>query len=320
LPADLPFLHCRIPSKIKDIKKMLVADLKSELKARGASVLGKKADLVERLLEIIEKEKSSSAASRSTITPQSGFGGALQKLDMALSEKNFQLFEETMKEMETAIRSNSGLFLTAEQKNFVFSKLRVWREMDGIPSESIATVLKSAGYLGLSLLTGDQTTRILANSIIDKYLKQDSKSTRSIAIFSTALNKVGAKWKRIEPQTQDRILILLEMLIEAEDLDQRSFSESLMGWTLFGIKWGSIPITVREKYIAHVNKIKTTLDVSACHVLVRSFSKLLSDNNIGRPKEEEDIHVLISEISLEGLKLIAAGSLSTPDSAGVANV
>jgi hypothetical protein len=51
------FSTAEIPSKIKDVKKMLVADLKSGLMTRGASVQGKKADLVERLLAIIEYEK-----------------------------------------------------------------------------------------------------------------------------------------------------------------------------------------------------------------------------------------------------------------------
>jgi hypothetical protein len=224
------FSTAEIPSKIKDVKKMLVADLKSELKTRGASVQGKKVDLVERLLAIIEKENAGSVHTGPGTTLQTEFAEALQKMDMALNEKDFQLFVEIMKEMETVIRSKSGPFLSAEQKAFVFDKLAVWSEVDGIPSESIATVLKSAGYLGFSLITGNQDTHLLVNSIIEKYLKTENKSSRSIAIFFTALNKVEAKWKMINSLTQGRILILLEMLIEADDLDQRIFSES-MGWT-----------------------------------------------------------------------------------------
>jgi hypothetical protein len=111
----------------------------------------------------------------------------------------------------------------------------------------------------------------------------------------------------------------LEMLIEADDLDQRIFSES-MGWTTLGIKWAVIPKNVREKYLAHVNKIRGSLDVVTCHFLVRSFSFVLSDNIIHNPTEREDINLIISELSLEGLKLIATESISTTGSAGVANV
>jgi hypothetical protein len=44
---------------IEDANKMLVADLKNELKQRGASTNGKKAELLERLVELLEKEKTS---------------------------------------------------------------------------------------------------------------------------------------------------------------------------------------------------------------------------------------------------------------------
>jgi hypothetical protein len=43
----------------EDANKMLVADLKNELKQRGASTNGKKAELLERLVELLEKEKTS---------------------------------------------------------------------------------------------------------------------------------------------------------------------------------------------------------------------------------------------------------------------
>jgi hypothetical protein len=294
-----------------DVKKMLVADLKIELKTRGASMQGKKGDLVERLLKIIENEKSSHVASQTTITPQSGFREVLQKLDLVLSQKNFHLFEETMKEMETAIRSMAGIFLSAEQKEFVFDKLRVWSEMDGIPSESIASVLKSAGYLGLSLQSGDQKSEILANSIIEKYLKAENKSTRSIAIFLTALNKIGAKWKELNPQTQDQINVLLTNLSEAENLDPRSVAESLMGIAKLGKKWETFPTDVRERYLSRVHEMKPILDAASCHVLIRAFTSLIGGKRHQTQKDQEDLTTAISQLSWEGLKLIfsaASGS------------
>jgi hypothetical protein len=294
------------------VKKMLVADLKIELKTRSASMQGKKGDLVERLLKIIEKEKSSSVVGGSTITPETGSEELLQKLDLALSEKNFQLFEETMKEMETAIRSKTGIFLTAEQKEFVFDKLRVWSEMDGIPSESIATVLKSAGYLGFSLEFGDKKSEILVKSIIEKYLKAENKSTRSIAIFFTALNKVEAMWKKMESHIQDRIIILLEMLSDAKDLDARSYSEALMGLVRLRIKWRSLSEEARKKYLSRLNEMKPTLDILSGNVLVKAFTYLASAGKI-HPNEYEEINRIIAELSLEGLKLMSSSSSQATD-------
>jgi hypothetical protein len=285
----------------EDVKEMLEEDLKTELERRGVSMEGNKMELLQRLTEILEKEKSGSENSQPAV-PQTRFVEDLQNLDTSLSEKNFQLFEEIMKEMETAIRSNSELFLTAEQKNFLSDKLRIWSEVDGIPSESIASVLKSAGYFGLSVRSGDQNTQELVNSIIDKYLKQDSKSTRSIAIFFTALNKVDARATEMKPEIEDQCLVLIGKLIEANDLDLRSYCESLAGLAILGMNWRRIPITSRLKCLTRLEEMKPRMDITACYILVKSLSRLT-----------QRMDSIISGLAIEGLQLIADSSSSGND-------
>jgi hypothetical protein len=155
----------------EDTKKMLVVDLKEELKKRGASQQGKKAELLQRLNELLEKENCSPAGGgkpssfnqdvgkrvpkiqfqteerrdiknsteshhvssainqtgndRSVFPSDAHFNDAFQKLDLALIQNEPFLFEESMKRMESAIRSNRELRFSSKEKNLLASKLRV---------------------------------------------------------------------------------------------------------------------------------------------------------------------------------------------------
>jgi hypothetical protein len=236
----------------EDTKKMLVADLKEELKKRGASQQGKKAELLQRLNEILEKENCSPSTGKtsgmssfnhdvdkrvpivqfqteerrniknSTVSRQissainqtgndrsvnpseADFNAEFQKLDLALIQSDPFLFEESMKRMESKIRSNPKLRLSSEEKNVLASKLQAWTEMDSVNSESIACVLTSVGYLGLSIRPTDEN-RGVAERIIDKYLQAEIVSPSSITSFIWGLYKVGLEWYMIPPKTKSEI-------------------------------------------------------------------------------------------------------------------
>jgi hypothetical protein len=169
------------------------------------------------------------------------FVDELQKLDLALKEKNYLAFEQTMKEMQTKIRSSSSVggevVLSIEEMGSITTKLRAWNEMAVVSSESIASVLTSAGYLGLSLSSMDQNREVI-EGIIEKYMREENKSTHSMASFFSALNKVGMKWTEIKQERKDQILVLVNNLIQADDLDVRSYLAPLMG---LAVEWTILP-------------------------------------------------------------------------------
>jgi hypothetical protein len=310
----------------EDTKKMLVVDLKNELKKRGVVTTGKKAELLERLTELLEKEKQNrteeltvrssnelptegqqdlntaqqveSDIKEFSSTAEADFTDEFQKLDLAVKEKNFLLFEETMKGMETAIRSKRA-YLTTERKDSVAANLCAWIEMDGIPSESIASVLKSAGYLGLSV-----KNREVVEEMIEKYMKEESKSTRSIAIFFTALKKVGMKWSDIKPEREKQILKLVNTFIHAEDLDARSYSEMTFGLVSLAVNRGKFSEELQSKYVQRAEELKPLMDFPALDILVKALPYFLSPKlDVKRSRELERI---IFDLSLEGLKQIVS--------------
>jgi hypothetical protein len=327
------FSTAEIPTVIltaEDTKKMLVVDLKNELKKRGVSTTGKKAELLERLTELLEKEKQNrteeltvrnekdlptegpqdlntaqqveSDIKEFSSTSEAHFTDELQKLDLAVKEMNHLLFEETMKRMETEIRSKRG-YLSAEMKDSVAANLCAWNAMDGIPSESIASVLKSAGYIGLSV-----KNREVVEEIIEKYLKAKSKSTRSIAIFFTALNKVGMKWSDIKSEREKQILKLVNILIHAEDLDVRSYCELSFGLIPLGLNWVKFSAQLKRRYLERAEELKPIMQIGSLDILVKAFSYFLSPKV--RVKRSRELERIIFDLSLEGLKQIVSQEVS----------
>jgi hypothetical protein len=323
------FSTAEIPTVIltvEDTKKMLVVDLKNELKMRGASTTGKKAELLERLTELMEKEKPNrteelpirsnnelptetqhdlntihqvGSDTKEFSSTDIHFSDDLQKLEQAVKEKNYLLFEETMKRMETAIRSKQGFALSTEVKDSVAANLRGWNEMHGVPSESMASVLKSAGYLGLSV-----RNREVVEEIIVKYLKEESKSTRSIAIFFTALNRVGVRLSDTKPERKEHFLKLVTTLIHAEDLDIRSYCELSFGLATLRIYWGTFSEELRRKYLERAEEMKPKMDITSLDILVKAFISFTSQ------KLEEssfrELAKIIFDLSLEGLKRVVS--------------
>jgi hypothetical protein len=141
------------PQKFLVTDETRLVDLKTELKKRGASVQGKKADLRQRLKEILEKESDTLGSAQqkgiqavnSRTTPEqmissithSQLADDFQNLELALNEKNPLFFEETMKILATSVKSNSKLTLASEEKNFIVSKLRSWAKLEAVSADSI---------------------------------------------------------------------------------------------------------------------------------------------------------------------------------------
>jgi hypothetical protein len=302
-------------------KKMLVVDLKNELKKRGVSTTGKKAELLERLNELLPKEISTVVQKfhplpekdhhltdkrESTTTTSARFASDIEKLDLAFKEKNCLSFEETMKAVETSIRSNPGLTVPPEEKDAIATKLRVWSGMEAVPSESIASVLKSAGYLELQYQHPE-----LVEEIINKFLREENKSSSSVAIFLTALNKVGVKWVEMKPERKDHVHKLVNSLLQAEDLDVRSYVESLMGLAKLGLRWESLPREVRRKYVDRANAMKSVMDISSFDILVKALVSITFKSNLEQ-SGVQDVKSLICGLSLEGLKQTLSSNPKTP--------
>jgi hypothetical protein len=263
----------------EDTKKMLVADLKEELKKRGASQQGKKADLLQRLNEILEKENCSPTAGKtsgmssfnhdvdkrvprvqfqteerrsikgSTVSRQVSstinqtgndrsvddrFNNEFQKLDLALIQSDPFLFEESMKRMEFKMRSNPKLRLSSEEKNVLASKLQAWTEMDSVACESIAYVLTSVGYLGLSRRHMSENKKVVER-IIDKYLKEGIKSPSSTASFLWGLYKVGLEWHLIPRETKSKIETAIVQSIKHMNVEE--FPSLLNTCNFLKYKW-----------------------------------------------------------------------------------
>jgi predicted transcriptional regulator len=213
----------------EDTKKMLVADLKEELKKRGGSQQGKKADLLQRLNELLEKENcfgvsrqisstiNQIGSDRPVFTADFHFKDEFQKLDLALSEKDPFLFEESIKRMESKIRSTQRL--SSKEKNLLASKLQTWTKMDSVDSESVARVLMAVGNLGLTTQPSDEN-RGVVEGIIDKYLKAEIKSTSSITNFLQGLYKVGLFWTRIPRETKSEIETAIVQVSEHMNVEE----------------------------------------------------------------------------------------------------
>jgi hypothetical protein len=318
--------HRTILLTAEDAKKMLVVDLKNELKLRGVSTTGKKTELLERLTELLEKEKQDptkdltlrSDSEQQTerqrdlgnkrvendvqefpSTAEAQFSEEFQKLDLAVKQKNYLLFEETMKGMETAIRSKQQFTLSTEKEDSVAANLRAWNAMDGIPSESIASVLKSAGYIGLSV-----KNREVVEEIIEKYLKAKSKSTRSIVIFFTALNKVGMKWSDIKSEREKQILKLVNTLIRAEDLDVRSYCEMTVGLVSLGLYWDIL--SKELKRVGRAEELKPMMDIDSLDILVKAFRNFIPGKEKNNKMIPLDRSEIIFNLSLEGLKRVVS--------------
>jgi hypothetical protein len=165
--------------------------------------------------------KVSSTANQAISLAEFQLEDEFQKLDLALNQKNLFLFEESMKRMESAIRSNRELRLSSKEKNLLASKLRVWTKMDSVDSESIAHVLTSAGYLGLSIRPTDENREVIER-IIDKYLQEEIKSPSSITNFLWGLNKVGLEWHKIPQETQWEIETALVQSIKHMNVEDLS--------------------------------------------------------------------------------------------------
>jgi hypothetical protein len=243
------FSSAKVPTKIysgeQDAKKQ---GGKNDLKKRGwtkGKRAAKKAKVQEPVTQKLkEKEKPSplqpvhsQSDSQESVASTRLFVDELQKLGLALKEKNYLSFEETMQGMQTKIRSSPGETVSVEEMGSIATNLRAWNEIAVVPSESIASVLKSAGYLGLSLSPMDPNREVV-EGIIERYMREENKSTRSTASFFTALNKVGVKWTEVKQERQDQILVLVNKLVPAEDLNVRICLAPLMG---LAVEWTVLP-------------------------------------------------------------------------------
>jgi hypothetical protein len=311
---------------VEDVEKMLVADLKNELRSRGSTVSGKKAELQQRLFEILSSEKSavsvplmdvhvekkpveiqppSNHILKYPVTSNSEFASHFGVLDTALNEKNSLKFEETMKAMETMVRTVPTTTLSSDEMNQLAAKLRVWSETETVSSESIASVLKSAGYLGLTV-KGKDGNKAVVEEIIEKYLQENNKSTRSIAIFFTALRKVGVSLIRpFSSELFRRFLPLITTLVEAEDLDIRSYSESLMALAKLQLKWDNFPAEARRKCLSRLNEMKPKLDIPSLDILARAFKSLLPFTG---GVDHRTFVKIICDLSLQGLQIMETGT------------
>jgi hypothetical protein len=335
---------------VEDVKKMLVVDLKNELRSRGSAVSGKKADLQQRLFEILNSEQSgisvplkdvqvekepaemqphskhdilenptgvvtgNNVETVRTVSSNSEFANHFSELETALNDKNYLKFEEAMLAMETMVRSVvPTTTLSSDEVHLLATKLRVWTEMESIPSESIASVLKSAGYLRVTVKPLDER-RAVVKGIIEKYLQANNKSTRSIAIFFTALRKVGLSSKQLSTaELTQRILPLITTLVESKDLDIRSYSECLMALAKLELKWENFPPEAKREYLNRLNEMKPMMDIPSLDVLVRAFTCMLP---FTESLDRKTFLKIICDLSLQGLKLLATG---TPQEKQVTN-
>jgi hypothetical protein len=335
---------------VEDVKKMLVVDLKNELRSRGSAVSGKKADLQQRLFEILNSEQSgisvplkdvqvekepaemqphskhdilenptgvvtgNNVETVRTVSSNSEFANHFSELETALNDKNYLKFEEAMLAMETMVRSVvPTTTLSSDEVHLLATKLRVWTEMESIPSESIASVLKSAGYLRVTVKPLDER-RAVVKGIIEKYLQANNKSTRSIAIFFTALRKVGLSSKQLSTaELTQRILPLITTLVESKDLDIRSYSECLMALAKLELKWENFPPEAKREYLNRLNEMKPMMDIPSLDVLVRAFTCMLS---FTESLDRKTFLKIICDLSIQGLKLLATG---TPQEKQVSN-
>jgi hypothetical protein len=245
------FSSAKVPTKIysaaQEAKKQ---GGKNDMKKRGWTK-GKRAANKAKVQEPVtqklkEKEKTSplqpvhshtDSHESIAVTRTRLFVDELQKLDLALKEKNYLSFEETMQGMQTKIRSSPGETVSVEEMGSIATNLRAWNEIAVVPSESIASVLRSAGYLGLSLGPMDPNREVV-EEIIEKYMREENKSTRSITSFFTALNKVGMKWTEIRQERKDQILVLVNKLVQTEDLNVRICLPPFMG---LAVEWTVLP-------------------------------------------------------------------------------
>jgi hypothetical protein len=335
---------------VEDVKKMLVVDLKNELRSRGSAVSGKKADLQQRLFEILNSEQAgisvplkdvqvekepvemqphskhdilenptgvvtgNNVETVRTVSSNSEFANHFSELETALNDKNYLKFEEAMLAMETMVRSVVPTTnLSSDEVHLLATKLRVWTEMESIPSESIASVLKSAGYLRVTVKPLDER-RAVVKGIIEKYLQANNKSTRSIAIFFTALRKVGLSSKQLSTaELTQRILPLITTLVESKDLDIRSYSECLMALAKLELKWENFPPEAKREYLNRLNEMKPMMDIPSLDVLVRAFTCMLS---FTESLDRKTFLKIICDLSIQGLKLLATG---TPQEKQVSN-
>jgi hypothetical protein len=162
------------------------------------------------------------------------FNEEFQKLDLALIQSDPFLFEESMKSMESTIRSNRKLRISSEEKDLLASKLLAWTNMDSVDSESIACVLTSAGYLGLSRRPADGSRKVI-EGIIDKYLKEQIKSPSSIANFLLGLYKVGLLWHRIPSETKSEIEAAIVQ--STDHMNVEDFTNFVKACSFLEYKW-----------------------------------------------------------------------------------
>jgi len=94
----------------KDIHSLLVVELKKYLQTRGLPISGKKADLIARLEEALEKEKIIQQSKEENTNDE-------KEKEKISDEAEVDVLEEEKKEEEQLIGKNEGQeFLTEEEK------------------------------------------------------------------------------------------------------------------------------------------------------------------------------------------------------------
>jgi hypothetical protein len=182
-------------------------------------------------------------------------------------------------------------FISKHKKNDLIEIFRKWNTPER-SKEDVCHVLKTASRV---LSMHHTTEKVLLNELIRSYLteqekscgylpqflvlplrklgfvKDQKKSPSDLAMFLTVLRKIRFDWKSLQSELKQDLLNTLNVVIDNKGIDERSYTEILMGLHGIGMQWTEVPEHTRETVVGIFFEMKDKWNTSSSIKAMNSF-------------------------------------------------
>jgi hypothetical protein len=186
------------------------------------------------------------------------------------------------------------ILVARRKKNDLIEIFRKWNTPER-SKEEVCHVLKAASRV---LSMHHATEKVLLNELIRSYLTEQEKSCgyvpqflvlplrklgfvkdqknspSDLAMFLTILRKIDFQWKSMEADLKQGLLSTLSVVIGSNGIDERSYTEILMGLQGIGMLWTELPKPTSEAVSTIFMKMKDNWNASSSIKAMNTFRKM----------------------------------------------
>jgi hypothetical protein len=163
-----------------------------------------------------------------------------------------------------------------EMKRISLILIKYFQEND-FSSDTTATLISNIPFLGLPGKDGS----IISDGLIEKFMKNEQKTVKSVGIFLRAISHPF--YKKLE---KEEILRLSSVITKdgTPCLDVNDYTYTLYGLTGLELKWDELSEKLRRKYLNDYETIKEQLDDSSWSLIYFDIRKQL----LSSPSDDSD--------------------------------